>query len=251
MNGLILHCGASRIERHELMAMPEPKAQGERHQPVHHGDYVEMVDAALKDAGLTVAEEAFGVTREGARFFGMMRITGPSIVDGGDEYGFTLGLRGSHDRSLDRSLAAGGHVFVCDNLAFSGDHRVGTRQTTNVLDRLPEMIRGLIFEAGGWSERLAEQYDSYKRKMLTAEKADALLTGMVRRGVVVPSEMGRLIDAWDSPPHAEFEEPNVWRAFNAATEVLKPRNPETPRIATLAPKTVKLHELCDEFVTVH
>lgn len=252
MNGLILHCGASAIDRHAIMALPEPESRGPRHQPVHHGDYLQMVDAAIQECGLTVTEEAFGVTRKGERFFGLMQVRGAGIVDGHDEYGFVIGLRGAHDMSLPRGLAGGGRVFVCDNLGFSGETVMATRQTTHVMDRLPNLVLDVVRGLSGWSERLADQYDAYKRQTLTPSQADALLTGMVRRGVVMPSEMGRLIDEWDEPSHEEFAEgATVWRAFNAATETLKPRNPETPRIAMLAPKTAALHALCDEACGVH
>ncbi len=250
MNGLLLHCGASAVSRAELLAMPEPKPIGPRHQPVHHGDFVEMIDRALEDNGLTVVEEAFGMTRQGNRFFGTMRVTGRDVVTT-DEHGFVIGMRGAHDMSLDRAIGGGSHVFVCDNLAMNADSLLRTRQTTNIHDRLPAMIDGIIRNVSGWSTRVAEQFEAYKGAMLTARAADALLTGMVRRGIIMPSEMGKLIKEWDEPSHECFaEEPNVWRAFNAATEVLKPRNPETPRLATLAPKTVNLHNLCDEFAGI-
>nr|MBS0019438.1 hypothetical protein [Gammaproteobacteria bacterium] len=48
-----------------------------------------------------------------------------------------VGLRGSYDQTLPRGLAVGSRVFVCDNLAFSGEVTIKTKQTTFIGQRLP------------------------------------------------------------------------------------------------------------------
>jgi hypothetical protein len=69
--------------------------------------------------GITIAREEYATSHADARLFGVLDL----IILGTAEpdYGMSLGLRGSNDKSLANSAVAGAQGFVCDNLAFSGD----------------------------------------------------------------------------------------------------------------------------------
>jgi hypothetical protein len=51
-----------------------------------------------------------------------------------DYTGYTnmVGLRNSHDRKFPVGVSFGSRTFVCDNLAFSGDHAIKRKHTANV-----------------------------------------------------------------------------------------------------------------------
>jgi len=242
MQGLILHCGARHISREELYAYPTPEPQGPWHQPIHHADFIEQVEGQLLGYDYHITDEAFGISADGAKFFGVMQLR----EHGGEGHGFIVGLRGSHDRSMSRGISMGSRTFVCDNLAFSGDVVFQTRHTTNIDERLPVLIHAAVERIAPMAEYQNDCFECYKDKYLKPIEADAAITEIIRRGIINPSEVGKLINHWDEPPHEEFEEPNVYRLFNAATEVLKPRNPDHPRLPYLAPKTQALHQVCNE-----
>ena len=45
------------------------------------------------------------------------------------DYTDTLGLRNSHDKTFPIGIAYSSRVFVCDNLAFMGDHVIRRKHT--------------------------------------------------------------------------------------------------------------------------
>lgn len=247
MSNLILHCGAQHIDRTALYGLPDPESQGRWHQPIHHADFLDQVEGALTRHGYQINAEALGLTPDGNRLFGVMEVQHQALqVFNGTSY--TLGLRGSHDRSLSRGLATGSRVFVCDNLAFNGEQVMNTKQTTHVFDRLPRLIDDMIQRLREAFALQFQQLDSYAGTRISSTQADAAILELGRQGIVNWGELGKVTAEWDTPTHPEFAEdgPTVWRLFNAATEALKPRNPEHPRLPKLAPKTVKLHTICDQ-----
>lgn len=246
MANLLLHCGARHIDRHALDALPEPQPQGPQHRPIQHGDLVEYVENTLDAFNLQVTDRAFGISENGMQLFGVMDLKGRGL-HAGDDWGFQIGLRQSQDRTISPVMLAGSHVWICDNLAYTGQIEMVTRATTFVLDRLPQLVEDMVRRTIRYSEPQKRQFDAYHRKNVSDIRADAAITAMVREGVINPSEVGKVIEQWDEPKHDEFAEArNVWRLFNAATETLKPRNPEHPRLPNLAPKTITLHRICDE-----
>ena len=136
MPNLLLHCGGQAIERAELDRHPTPSPTGSW-QPVPHATLLDLVERAFAHAGMNVVDQAHALGRDGDRYFGLMHL---SVDRGnydhdeaqdttGNGYGFIAGLRNSHDRSFPASLVLGSVVFVCDNLAFSGEVVLARRHT--------------------------------------------------------------------------------------------------------------------------
>lgn len=253
MSNLMLHCGAEAIERAEL-ANVMPMAEhfgGARHNPVPYIDYVDQVADAIMSNGYAIHNEKFGVDQDGGKFFGLMEIApaieGEYLPANESEYGLMVGLRGSYNQSLARGLAVGSRVFVCDNLAFSGEVTFKTRQTTNINDRLPALIGGAVGQLLDLSHLQDRRFDAYKNRELKPRWGDAAIIECVRRGVVNPSQVGRVIEEWDTPCHDEHAADgyNAWRFHNAVTEAIKPKN---GRAAVLQnqDRTIKLTSFLDE-----
>jgi len=113
---LILHTGGKPVSYDELRAISTPAAT-ETHLPLPHHELVEMVRFTLSYHGHEVVEEHHATAHDGMRYFGMM-----ALRSSYGDYGDIIGLRNSNDRSFPIGLAFGSRVFVCDNLAFMGDH---------------------------------------------------------------------------------------------------------------------------------
>src|SRR5262249_51585397 len=84
--------------------------------------------------GLHVVQEGHGLWRDGQRYFGLMEVRNGSNAD---DFGLVVGLRNSHDKSFPAALALGSRVFVCDNLAFSGEVKLSRKHTTYIWRDLP------------------------------------------------------------------------------------------------------------------
>lgn len=249
MQGLMLHAGASAISRNDLMNLPLPKALGPRHNPLPFGTDVELVTKELNRQGLFIEDEAYGVTytREGdaARYFGVLELKHEQL-----DHALVVGLRGSYDQSISRGLAVGSRVFVCDNLAFSGDVTFKTKQTTFIGNRLP----GMIMQAAAKVPELAviqqAKFDAYKQITLPPRVGDAALIELVRREVLNANSIRRAISEWDEPSHEEHAQYgySLWRLMNAVTEAIKAKDPEKPNVLPVWDRTIALTAFLDSVV---
>ncbi len=114
MVDLILHCGARHVERAAVEQALTPPSS-ETWVPVPHHILLEQVESTLTASGLTVANQAHALWKDGLRYFGLMEITnGQTHAD----YALVIGLRNSHDKSFPAAIAMGNSVCCCDNLAF-------------------------------------------------------------------------------------------------------------------------------------
>jgi hypothetical protein len=115
MNGLILHSGAHSVSREAVLAVPTPAATT-TWRPIPHGELLAGVQTTLERSGLRTVEEGHGLTRDGNRYFGLLRVQN-ATPDG--DFGLVVGVRNSHDKTFPAGLVVGASVFVCDNLSFS------------------------------------------------------------------------------------------------------------------------------------
>jgi hypothetical protein len=250
---LVLHCGAEHVSRDVLGNLPVPAPRGARHVTRPFIEDVELVDRFLANEGFKVKDEAFGVVYEAGsatprRFFGLMEVALPGF-DADDSYGLTVGLRGSYDQSLPRGLAVGSRVFVCDNLAFSAEITMITKQTTFIGNRIPTLLANAVAQIPGVARHQQMRFDAYRNIELKPRWGDAALIEMVRRDIINPSQLGRAISEWDHPSFEEHESEgrSAWRLYNAVTYAIKP--PADSQRADVLPsweRTTKLTSFLDE-----
>jgi hypothetical protein len=120
LNGtLMVHTGGRQRTRDELATLPTPEAT-DTWKPVPHYELVESLIEVLTTHGITITREENATSgKDDARLFGVLDLVIPDVAV--PDFGMSLGIRGSNDRSLAIQATAGARVFVCDNLAFSGD----------------------------------------------------------------------------------------------------------------------------------
>jgi hypothetical protein len=252
---LLLHCGAQPKTRDEIALVPTPAPLGRFHNPYPYIDLIEQVTDSLRHIGMTIREESFGVLGEGKRFFGLMTLA-PVAGQTPEGFGFEVALRASHDQTFPTGLVAGKHTFCCDNLAFSGEINISTRQTIHVMDRLPGLILNAVQKLPGVFEVLVNRQHAYGEFGLEPRWGDAAITEMVRRQILTPTQVGRAIQEWDEPSHDEHLEQGrtVLTLENAVTEAIKaPVDPETglatrPGAPVAMERTIRLTKFLDEIV---
>ncbi|MEI6057022.1 MAG: hypothetical protein WCR55_13320, partial [Lentisphaerota bacterium] len=71
-NSLMLHCGARRVSRKELMAVPTPMPT-RTHRPVPHIHIAEIIASEAEDRGYAITSEEYGLSKEGEKMFGVFR----------------------------------------------------------------------------------------------------------------------------------------------------------------------------------
>jgi len=253
---LILHCGASAINRAALAALPLPAPRGSRHVVRPFVEDVELVETFLGRNGFSVVDEGFGTKTDAkgfpSQFFGLLEIQ-PTVLEGeyipkDNSFKLQIGIRGSYDQSLPRGLSVGSLVTVCDNLAFSGEVSVYAKQTTNIGSRIAGLLEAAVGEVPVLADHQARRFDAYRNYELSKVKGDAILVECVRLGILNPSDIGKAIKEWDEPSHPEHAAngKTVWTLFNAVTESIKPANTDRPHVLSAWQRTVPLTAFLDK-----
>lgn len=241
---LVLHCGARAIDRTRLATIPCPAATDTWH-PIPHIELVNQVERSLAASNMRIVAESFGVTADNARMFGLLQVANCKDMS---DYAYVIGLRGAIDKSLSRGLAVGSSVFVCDNLAFSGEIEMHRKQTKNIMEDLPLMVDTAIAQLAARWDHQGKRIAAYKNTGITDDQALRLLYNIA--GDVFPEQ--RFFDInreFLAPRHPEFPKGTLWALFNSVTEFLKPRT-DTSKASglwTMPARTMRLHKACDDF----
>jgi hypothetical protein len=244
MKGLMLHSGAHSATREAVLAIPTPPATP-TWRPVPHGDLLAGVQATLERSGLHTAEEAHGLTRDGLRYFGLLRLHNGTAGDGGDggagDFGLVVGVRNSHDKSFPAGLVVGASVFVCDNLSFSGEVKLARKHTVHIGRDLPQLIEVAVGKIGALRASQARRFDAYRTTEFTDVQAHDLLIRAVDARVLPVTRIADALAEWRAPRHREFAAggKTCWRLFNAVTEAVKGGLDALPK------RTLALHGLLD------
>ena len=103
------------ISREELALVPTPLAT-ETHRPVPHHEVINALVETLGFRHIGVVHDEYAVSPDGMKMFGALDLAT-------EMHGcrFSIGVRNSHDKSMRLAMTVGYKVFVCSNMAFSGD----------------------------------------------------------------------------------------------------------------------------------
>lgn len=234
------------LNREQLASVVTPDPIGRFHRPVDYSDFVIMIDGKLVEHDIAIKGEQFAVKHDGSQFFGLMEVTTPQT--GGTDWAFNIGIRGSHDGRISRGITFGSNVLVCSNMCFHGDLGVfRTRQTLNVMDRLPGMIDEAIAKIPNMAQETANRFSAYRTTRMTESEGNNALVHMHRNNILSANQLSTAIDEWIEPRHEEHNEDGatLWRLFNAATESIKPSE-GTGNMATLQDRSRKISDFADK-----
>src|SRR5207302_3376327 len=165
--------------------------------------------SALERAGLVVVSEAHGLTRDGARYFGLLQ-----VVNGhaDEDFGLVVGLRNSHDKSFPAGLVVGASVFVCDNLSFSGEVKLARKHTAHVERDLPALSGRAVGRLGDLRRAQEQRFAAYKGSELADAAAHGLVVRALDARVVPATKVPLVLREWRQPRHPEFREArSAWR----------------------------------------
>jgi hypothetical protein len=228
---LMLSRGTRRVTFDQLQTIPSPPPT-ETWQPVSHGRVLASALAAIKSNGYQVDRMDLAVSRDDARFFGVLDLTS-IIVEG---VTLAVGIRNSIDKSLPAGLAVGDRVLVCDNLAFSAQIVVMRKHTSRILMELDDRMAGAIGRLGAFQEQAAARIRLLQGTAVTDEQVHDLVIRAIDERAIGLRDLPKVLDAWRNPPHAEFAPRTAWSLTNAFTEVAKGwfgRNPTGASAGTI------------------
>ena len=229
---LMLHCGAEEVEYDALPDFPIPEPT-KSHVPIPHYDVANMVKYSLGYFDHEVVEEHHAVTADGARYFGLL-----SLRSADGDYTDTVGLRNSHDKKFPIGISIGSRVFVCDNLAFMGDHVIKRRHTPNAKRDLPGLVAGVIEPLHDYRASQRAKLQTYHNTVLSDGQADQAIMLLYRQHVINVQRIAHVANQWDNPEY-DWGDKTAWRLFNCVTHALDGRVAEEPAV------TDRLHQVID------
>lgn len=218
---LIAHCGARKIAREELRDIAVPEGT-KTHQPLSHFEIVEVLEEALSFRHLQVVRDEYAVSADGMKMFGVMDLN-CQFTEGR----FSIGLRNSNDKSMRLALTAGYRVFVCDNMAFSGEFTpMSQKHTANLA--LRDSISIAVDRIHRNFETLKQQVHEMTEFGLSDNDAKLFIyRAFLDRALKgVPKNLMYVVhDNYFNPDHEAFMSRNLWSLSNAFTTAFKKLTP--------------------------
>jgi hypothetical protein len=216
-SSLVLHCGAFNAT-YEQLAQVMPPVATDSYEPLPHHEIVDALLETSADVGLTVKRTQFGLNPSGTRMFGVLDFEQSSNPD----YSWSVGFRNSHDKSLSAGVCAGSRIFVCDNLAFSGEFSCTKRHIPrngflkyiqHSFSSLPEQL-----------ENLQKNLDRLKMEGMSEDEARLVIFGAAESGIISSGEVMQIWQEFQEPTFEEFADPTRFNLLMAFTENAKRYN---------------------------
>ena len=215
MNGLLLNSSkSSAITREALIDIPTPASTYSWH-PLPHKQVADRVVQEVATHGWDIQAENYGVSKNGMKMFGVVKIASNLFPD----FTRAVGFRNSHDKSLAVGIAAGLSVMVCDNLCFGGESQWRRKHTdATVLDiAIPRMF-GYLEQS---FERMEKRVGELKQAMLTIDDARLMVVKVAEAKAIPSGEILPVLREFQNPCHEEFKEMTQWHLIQAFTERAK------------------------------
>jgi hypothetical protein len=161
------------------------------------------------------------------------------------ERGLSLGFRNSMDKSMVVGIVSGTKVFVCDNLAFSGDYLTFHKHTSGLTDkRLYDMaqtaVEGAVpkmIEFDGWQKALKEVTVSQEdRKLLTYDA--------MTEKVFAPGQFFNFQDALHEELRLiQYAQMSLWAFYGGVTRLMRGQS-----LFQVADRSKKLNQLITKYI---
>lgn len=241
LEGMMLHRGGFEVKRQELDLVPLPE-ETDSYTPVSHYHLADKLLTISQDilTDYTLIGEKYALARQGQQMFAFLQFKNSET-----DMGLALGFRNSYDRSMSVGLAVGASVFVCDNLALTGDIAIMKKHTKNVWATLEDLAISTVYKSQKNFQQLVCDADRMKGFPLTNEGAFGLMGVMFGKEIISPRQISVALSDWNRPYHEEFKPRNLWSLYNCFTEALKTSPP-----ISIMENHLKLHRAFQPIIEV-
>jgi len=253
MSKLIAHVDTNYVDESVVMAIPEPPFT-DTWRPIAHGKVIHALQGACEDAGLGITQRYYSMNEKGTRMFGVWDL---DYRTNGSCY--SLGFRNSIDKSMVVGVVGGFRVFVCDNLALSGEYLQFHKHTSGLdQDRLIKMSKNAL--TGAWvnMERLESWINNLKTFELSGQDFKMLTYNLMENNVFPSSSFNRFHNSWEeerSPKvfSLDFSGKNTVKYYEKGTDLYTVHGACTrmmrgASLFNVADRNRRLIEVCDDFI---
>ncbi len=209
-----------KIGRTALAQIPAPEATS-THKPIPHHEIVEALVETLSFRHIGVVNEEYAVSFDGMKMFGVLDLE--TQMEG---CRFSIGIRNSHDKSLRLGLTAGIRVFVCSNMAFSGEFTpvlAKHSKSFNLIDTLAVGVDRIQRNFGP----MQRQVESWRSTQISDDQAKLVLySAFVEGKLDAPRTLlPQVHHHYFEPEYPEFSARTMWSLSNAFTSAFKKLEP--------------------------
>ena len=233
MSTLMLHCGGKPVTAKELATITPAsvaKANGTEYSstymPVDHTELVQTVRTEISSAlgdQFSFRSANYGVRKNGAELFGLLSWK-PTVIDN-PNFGLDVGIVNSLNYRIPVRFAGGVSVFICDNMALSGDVLYARKHTKNVWDSIMGKIGQLADSASDTYTKAITDIQQLSKCELQDNRAYEVFGRLYGNKVLTPRMLTAAVKDWHTPRHEQFEPRSMWSLYNCANEAMKKHNP--------------------------
>jgi len=231
---LLAHCGTNHVDESAIRSVAVPAWTRTWH-PVAHCDLIDALEIAVREHEMEITRRQYAMNSAGSRLFGVW-----DIADAKNGMASAIGFRNATDKSMAVGITVGTRVFVCDNLAISGDFIAFRRHTAGLtMETLIEMLVNAVGQARARIKEFRTWHESLALVHLTMDQAYVVTWRILSEGILPGRSFRALHDLLYS--ENKYDPFTLWGQHEAATELLT-RN---GNLLTVARAHRKLNALMD------
>lgn len=215
---LLSYGGKLTREQLALVATPPGTAT---HRPVPHAEVIQALVETLGFRHIGVVQDEYAVSRDGMKMFGVL-----DLDAGMHGCRFSIGVRNAHDKSMRLAMTVGYRVFVCENMAFSGDFEpVLAKHSKNFsltaalsigVDEMQRNFDGMRMQVEAWQ---SSQLSDVSVKL-------TIYRAFIESDLEVPRHLARSVhNHYFNPQYDDFQPRTMWSLSNAFTSAFKELDP--------------------------
>ena len=226
--------GNNKVTEAEVIQVPAVPFTNSFH-PVHHRYVLDAIRSGVVATGLEIVNTEYVLANNGNRMFGVWDLSG-----GNDDLCWSIGIRNSMDKSMALGITAGTRVFVCENLAFSGEFVEFRKHTKGlVYDELEFMAYRAMKKMVSNLTKFQGWHEGLKTFSLTEWDAKMLLVQIMTDNIIPPSKFGRFNELY----FGGLYDHTLWGFHETVTDVLRDSN-----LMSLPKKNKMLNGVLDNYM---
>lgn len=190
--------------------------------PVAHRHLMHSVMSMFTANGFDIEKPAHQIHKKKPRFASTFAVSGGGLPTD-RSLDWQVGVLNSYDQSRSVTLLFGARVFVCSNGMIIADHKLQTRHTTHVWDRIPDLIARSVYTFGETINHANQRNDRLREIIVDDRRMiDAFAMEVCRRGLLPTSKAVAYANEIHKPSFDyEVKENTLWNIHNAYTHTAK------------------------------
>jgi len=254
-NKMVIDCGGKLVTMEELGSVEIPEATATYH-PVPHQELAEMIkQTGTELLRVPLKSENYALSKDGQRMFGLqvygengkcpickgMGTLAEPLAAGltsetcltcqgtgwaPPEFGLGVAFRNSYDKSISVGVALGFNVFICNNLAISGEIRILRKHTKNVWEDLDQVLVHTLFrKRPQMEEQFMFDVNKLKNREMPLHEGWRFMGLCHGFKILTATQLGIAFRAWGATIDHQNRMANAWQLYNSCTQALKSSPP--------------------------